>query len=354
MRTSLLIALMATILAKPTILANGQTLTNDKYSITKLSNQETIFLEYLEKIRMFHEEWKLVIGFDFTHVEDELIKLKSLYQYVITDLCIREIEGQHFVCSVKLRIEKRLKDFGYIRGELRNAFYAAGIESSSSSRVRRGIFNFIGEISKTLFGTLDETDAKYYNDELDKLYADQKSIINYVRNQTSIILNSMRSNMAMFKSTNDQIAQINLQFNKLRDLSKLNEMNIQIDNIVLDLEVAIDEVRDRIRKIEDLVFDAKRGTVKPYVLPPERLFEILREHKHIDNFPVPFEETSYLSLIDICDINFALNGKRILLEIKIPLLELNTFNLIKVISLPIHGWIFHSVINETHNNASYY
>jgi len=49
------------------------------------------------------------------------------------------------------------------------------------------LFDFIGEISKTLFGTLTDTDASYYNSELDKLYSDQKNVIQYVKNQTSII-----------------------------------------------------------------------------------------------------------------------------------------------------------------------
>jgi hypothetical protein len=33
-------------------------------------------------------------------------------------------------------------------------------------RRRRGIFNFIGEIVKVLFGTLDSDDANYYNDQI--------------------------------------------------------------------------------------------------------------------------------------------------------------------------------------------
>jgi hypothetical protein len=31
---------------------------------------------------------------------------------------------------------------------------------------RRGVFNFIGEISKVLFGILDNEDAAYYNEQI--------------------------------------------------------------------------------------------------------------------------------------------------------------------------------------------
>ena len=35
-----------------------------------------------------------------------------------------------------------------------------------NTRRRRGVFNFIGEISKVLFGTLDNEDATYYNEQI--------------------------------------------------------------------------------------------------------------------------------------------------------------------------------------------
>ena len=36
-------------------------------------------------------------------------------------------------------------------------------QQTGSIRKKRGIFNFTGELSKLLFGTMDEGDAKYYN-----------------------------------------------------------------------------------------------------------------------------------------------------------------------------------------------
>jgi hypothetical protein len=33
------------------------------------------------------------------------------------------------------------------------------------SRYKRGVFNFIGDISKILFGTLDNEDANYYSEK---------------------------------------------------------------------------------------------------------------------------------------------------------------------------------------------
>jgi hypothetical protein len=34
------------------------------------------------------------------------------------------------------------------------------------SRLRRGILNFVGKISKVLFGTLDENDVDHYSEQI--------------------------------------------------------------------------------------------------------------------------------------------------------------------------------------------
>jgi hypothetical protein len=37
------------------------------------------------------------------------------------------------------------------------------------SHVKRGVFNFIGGISKIVFGTMDSEDASYYNHKISNL-----------------------------------------------------------------------------------------------------------------------------------------------------------------------------------------
>lgn len=130
---------------------------DNKYKIQKLGTTETIFFEYLGKTRIYHEEWKIVIGYDFAHIAIELEKINELYVNTATNLCLRQQKISHikFTCSSYHRLLKRIENLSNVRGELRNAFYIAGIRLNNSSRVRRGIFDFVGEISKMLFGTLD-------------------------------------------------------------------------------------------------------------------------------------------------------------------------------------------------------
>jgi hypothetical protein len=48
---------------------------------------------------------------------------------------------------------------------------------------KRGVFNFIGGISKILFGTLDNEDASYYSDKIDSLEKEQLEFCGFRRNR---------------------------------------------------------------------------------------------------------------------------------------------------------------------------
>ena len=61
------------------------------------------------------------------------------------------------------------------------------LERSLHVRNKGGAFNFIGSISKTLFGTLDSKDLDIINQNIDELSTDNNDIIHLVHNQSAII-----------------------------------------------------------------------------------------------------------------------------------------------------------------------
>ena len=51
------------------------------------------------------------------------------------------------------------------------------------TRDKRGVFNFIGGISKILFGTLDNEDANYYTDKISHWKTSSWIFLNFQRNK---------------------------------------------------------------------------------------------------------------------------------------------------------------------------
>ena len=49
------------------------------------------------------------------------------------------------------------------------------------------MFNLVGEISKILFGTMDDHDANYYADKVSQLEREQLEFLKITREQISVV-----------------------------------------------------------------------------------------------------------------------------------------------------------------------
>jgi hypothetical protein len=61
------------------------------------------------------------------------------------------------------------------------------------SRYKRGIFYFIGGISKILFGTMDSEDASYYTDKISNLEREQVDFLKLSKEQITIVKSTLRA-----------------------------------------------------------------------------------------------------------------------------------------------------------------
>ena len=60
------------------------------------------------------------------------------------------------------------------------------------SRYKRGVFNFIGGISKILFGILDNEDANYYSEKINSLEKEQLEFLRLSREQITVVESTLK------------------------------------------------------------------------------------------------------------------------------------------------------------------
>jgi len=53
------------------------------------------------------------------------------------------------------------------------------------------VFNFVGELSKILFGTMDDDDAKYYNEQIKLFEQNSENTNTLLRQQLSVVRSSL-------------------------------------------------------------------------------------------------------------------------------------------------------------------
>jgi hypothetical protein len=66
-------------------------------------------------------------------------------------------------------------------------------DEATQLRYKRGIFNFIGGISKILFGTVDSEDATYYTDKISDLEWEQAEFLKHSKEQRTVVKSTLRS-----------------------------------------------------------------------------------------------------------------------------------------------------------------
>jgi len=65
------------------------------------------------------------------------------------------------------------------------------VDKNGETRRRRGVLNFVGEISKILFGTLDENGAEYYDEHIRQFERDSDDTAELLKQQVYVIKSTL-------------------------------------------------------------------------------------------------------------------------------------------------------------------
>jgi IMP cyclohydrolase len=99
--------------------------------------------------------------------------------------------GYYTGCLNNIRqTDRQIKEVNGLKLLLRQL---TGNDDSIYTREKRGIFNFIGGISKILFGTMDFEDANYYTDKISSLKNEQLNFLRLSKEQITVVKTTFRS-----------------------------------------------------------------------------------------------------------------------------------------------------------------
>ena len=149
------------------------------------------------------------------------------------------------------------------------------------------MFNAIGSVSKTLFGTLTESNLEYVNSELDKLYEDNRVLAISISNQTQVIraiLNSASNNADTLMEHNKGNVG---RFNKMTLQINNNTRNILITNQIT-MWVMMLELSEDINLEIDAINNGKHRIIQPQLLTPRIFLDGFKEFEESLNTKYQF------------------------------------------------------------------
>lgn len=301
------------------------------YEVLELPIQPGIYMEMVAPTRLYHETWTIV----------NYVNIRELDERSLTILhCLTELKLHCNYGKIICKADNAIDNLNNIIIRTNDNKIKLEHMLGRKTRKQRGTFNFIGDIAKILFGTMSNSDAEYYNREIDRILGDNYSLTNMIKNQTEIISATFNSIARSFDNFENRFSRINknIEFlqQALKDIKvteRLMEWNSNIDLALLDLSNVVYEYRDDIDILINAVMNAKKGLVHPQVISPALFMESIKkikEKRDHSELPISAEEHNFSDLMDISEVNIAFISHKLIYVIKVPLLERNIMQTFKL------------------------
>ena len=120
-------------------------------------------------------------------MDDEASNLEQYVQY-IDKTCLRMIVRNWSACS----------HFGDIMAHklrqirtTRQLLFDIVQTKDENRRQTRGLFNFVGKITKALFGTMDDEDAQFYHDQIERFEQGTTTLTQLMKQQLVIVKSAL-------------------------------------------------------------------------------------------------------------------------------------------------------------------
>jgi hypothetical protein len=316
------------------------------YRVGKFEDSPGLY--YVDKgtVNLHTTMWKTVVYVDL-NADDLEVDALGLYINHVDRLC-NSIDIKNWTGCSQFR-EATMDHFRHLRSseELLKEIVAKGY---GESRHSRGILNFVGEISKVLFGTLDENDADYYDEQIRKFETNSDDTTELLKQQVCVL----KTNLGAFNETlrdveyNDKLMRKGLSDiqNYLYTLSSETACKFSIFEAKFMIETHITQINNAptlLQRNMDLVLDsvvhAQTGGIQPQIVPPHLLLESLQGSQsffpHNTILPFPLSKDSTSRIYKVCETKVYIQNNRLSYVISIPLVKKGEFRAYYLVPVPI-------------------
>jgi len=212
-------------------------------------------------------------------------------------------------------------------------------------RYKRGLFNGIGTIWKTITGNLDASDGQYFNECIDKINRNEGNIEKLMKKQISVTTSVIKS----FNSTLQKLKIDEETFN--RDLVELGTSITNFSNQVdyfriqiktLDLCESLMEsytfIKDTLNDAINAVTFARLKILHGSIIKSSDLEDSLRQISNSlqrNHLPLPVSASTIAQYIDLIELDAYQSDTKIVFVLKIPLVDPSPYILYRLYPIPI-------------------
>ncbi|KAL4154028.1 hypothetical protein QTP88_001861 [Uroleucon formosanum] len=315
------------------------------YRISRLTQENGMYFENQGPLRLTNSDWKLLIYVKLDNFNQRTKDTMDFYKRTLitcNDLTIA-YEGMFKTTCDNFKLTSNSLE----REVSRKRFYMLQSidETDTVTREKRGLVNLVGRVQKTLFGTLDDTDAELYDKQIEKLQSSQQNLLKIIDKQTSVL----KATANTFKEANRMEAQINrlgVLYNRMADTVNQTVINLDIvearTNIneqINILNLLFQQLSFETDTICEIIIAAQGGIMHSSVIAVNELRQQLKDISLIvpkeQSLPFNLNQVSLYELSKISKFNIIYKNETLIFEIVIPLVNSVELTLYHVIPLPV-------------------
>jgi len=305
--------------------------------VTKQTFEESSVLYYrhLGEAQLYNTEWKIITYVNLRDAEENFRAVKDCVQmsvnfckkYVNTfwvnyTACIKDIPHTY-------RQIQEIDNLRMLVGQL-----TKNEDDPIQSRYKRGMFNFIGGISKILFGTLDNEDANYYSGKINSLEKEQLEFLRLSKEQITVAKSTLRSlnftllavsdnEKILSKGLEDMAKHIIKQDEEVRRMFTASSMMLIVNEYSMQLSRAIDECRREYEILIDAIMNSQKGVLQPQIITPAQIMKHMKASQADMppelSLPLPLSAAYHHLVLRIIDFDVFLKGNFLVYIIRLPL-----------------------------------
>lgn len=197
--------------------------------------------------------------------------------------------------------------------------------------------NFVGSVASALFGVLDQEDADRYNSEIIKVKADQNYQNELLQKQTLIMKRLTQSTNTTLADIISRLNNINKSLNELIENNNWSEIKQNFNTIAATLALTLidhDQITNEIKGILSHTLKGEIIDLIPINQLEDNLYFINDQVAKDEELAIEFKTESVYNIFKTATIHSILRNNIVIIEIGLPILELEEFDIFRSIPIP--------------------
>lgn len=290
-------------------------------------NASGVMFAKISQVEISYEYWTICYFYDLTEYFAQI----DLFEQNMKQMSIicKKLQNNTECPKLVIHLENHLEKMSNSRTLIENF--------NSNNRTKRAI-NFIGKLYNIFFGLLDSDSAEHYNHEIEQLKQNVLKEKDLIKEQLLTVKSNIQVTNATFSEMKHNMLLLEDKLNRLTPSSYTNfwlkenfNYLFQLVTMILINHVQVTE------SVTDILMNSMQGKIMsmiPFNIFKQHLNEVQYSLRKDQRLPFDINRDSIYSILKIINVKSALYNKRILMEIKIPILRNPEFILYRGIPIP--------------------